>query len=122
MEQSFKLSRGAFAPANFTPFEKLIYYIGTLICSMILMTILISVVAGTFARVRLNANQTKAMQLADLILEVENVLFWKRDLHKTGYITICLADWDSDKEKSTDDRVKAIESKVEVLASDVANL
>jgi len=55
IEDSFKLSRGSFPPGTFTGSEKGIYYIGTLICSMILMTVLISVVAGTFARVRLNA-------------------------------------------------------------------
>lgn len=44
-----------------------------------MMNLLISIIGDTFGRVSIEQVEADARSLAELILEVENMFYWKRD-------------------------------------------
>lgn len=69
--------------------QSLVFFLVTMINFVVMMNLLISVIGDTFDRVQESLEIADFKALAEMILEVETLLFWRRDFKDTTYLQIC---------------------------------
>lgn len=89
---SYLINLGSFNLENMTLLESLVFFIVTMINPVVMMNLLISIVGDTHDRVQESLEIADNKELAEMILEVETLFFWKRDTQDDTYLQICLED------------------------------
>ena len=91
----------------------LIFFFATLIVTVIMLNLLISLFGDTFDRVQMECAETSNRIRINMILEIENMLFWKRNRGSEKYMVVCdrveaeSGDWEG--------KVKAIVKEITVI-------
>jgi len=89
---SYLINLGTYSLDGMTYMESLMFFIVTMINQVVMMNLLISIVGDTHDRVQESLEIADNMELAEMILEVETLCFWKRNVKDDTYLQICLED------------------------------
>ena len=71
------------------PLRWIIFFSSTIVGLVIMMNLLISLLGDTYSKVQESAEIEDLKQLIEIILEIENLYFWKRINHGKQYIQVC---------------------------------
>lgn len=99
------------------------HWLFTVLNPIILLNLLISLLGDTFKRLNDNVEIADAIEIVDLIIETESMMFWKRDKGIKEYLQICtsvenLEEFDNETEKKLENlrgQVNNLEEKVNRL-------
>ena len=105
---SFLISVGDFLIDDFNLLQYAIFTVATLIVLIVMMNILISLVGDTFDRVQMEATYKDAEAVLDLVLEVENVRFFNRQVSDLRYIHACFEFQEEDAETGWEGRMRTV--------------
>ncbi|CAG9323396.1 unnamed protein product [Blepharisma stoltei] len=89
---SYLINLGTYSLDGMTYMQSLMFFIVTMINQVVMMNLLISIVGDTHDRVQESLEIADNMELAEMILEVETLCFWKRNVKDDTYLQICLED------------------------------
>ena len=118
---SFELNIGGFNTAGYDHYMYLYFFLNSMINPIIMLNLLISIMANTYSDVSNNEESANLIELNELVLESELMMFWNRSKNQRKYFCIC--DQDTDEEKISDpvlgkvvkvwESIKDINSKVD---------
>ena len=105
----------------------ILFIIVSIINPVIMLNLLISIMGDTYGRVKEGKIVADARELASMILEVEGVMGWKRELNEKFYMKIVCEDSYlnkasgslSDKIQEISDKVKDLVSNFDVMKQDI---
>eukprot|EP00358_Blepharisma_japonicum_P005939 CAMPEP_0202944668 /NCGR_PEP_ID=MMETSP1395-20130829/5540_1 /ASSEMBLY_ACC=CAM_ASM_000871 /TAXON_ID=5961 /ORGANISM="Blepharisma japonicum, Strain Stock R1072" /LENGTH=219 /DNA_ID=CAMNT_0049643779 /DNA_START=2767 /DNA_END=3426 /DNA_ORIENTATION=+ len=80
LSNSYLLDLGDFGTDSFSGLEWAIFFIASVINPLVMMNLLISIIGDTYDRVQEGIVIADKMELIELILEGETLLFWRRNL------------------------------------------
>jgi hypothetical protein len=66
-----------------------VFIVATVINPLILMNMIIALLGNTYTMVKDNAGIADKRELAEMIIEFESMLFWRRDVDIKQYVQIC---------------------------------
>lgn len=87
---SYLLNLGEFDTEGLSLTKSIIFFIVSIINPVVMMNLLISVIGDTYDRVQENLEVADYIELAGMILEVETLLFLKRNTKEENYLQVCL--------------------------------
>ncbi|CAG9315429.1 unnamed protein product [Blepharisma stoltei] len=90
--QSYLLDLGNYDTNTFGVAESIIFFIATMINPIIMMNLLISIIGDTHDRVQEGLEVADNKELAEMILEMETLLFWNRNVKTNIYLQTCMED------------------------------
>lgn len=85
----YLLNLNSFATDNYMGIQWLFFILATMTNSLLLMNMIIALLGNTYSIVKENAEVADLRELAELVIETESILFWKRKEDKKEYIHIC---------------------------------
>ena len=88
LQNSWLVGFGVWDTANFTTLEWTYFFIFTILIPLVFFNLLIAIVSDTFDRVWQNKGASDYKELASLILEVENLLIFKRKVKERGFLHV----------------------------------
>ena len=101
----------------------ILFIIVSIINPVIMLNLLISIMGDTYGRVKEGKIVADARQLASMILEVEGVMGWKRNLNEKFYMKIvCEESYLSGAAGSFLDKIQEINEKVKALANNFESM
>jgi WD40 repeat protein len=77
---------------------------------VIMLNLLISILGDSFDKFRTESIELDCMEMTELVIEIENLMFWKRDLNEKRYLQICQDPKREGSSESWEGRVRAITS------------
>mmetsp|Transcript_14505 Transcript_14505/g.14597 ORF Transcript_14505/g.14597 Transcript_14505/m.14597 type:complete len:211 (+) Transcript_14505:2937-3569(+) len=72
--------------------QSVTFLITTMINVIVMMNLLVSILGDTFDKVQENLEIADFTALAEMILEIETLLFWKRGIKELAYFQLCAED------------------------------
>lgn len=78
MKSTYTLAFGDFSTDDYSVFEWLAFVIASLFIPLVLFNLLIAIMGDTYDRVQTNAKCVDLQQQAELVLEIESLMYWKR--------------------------------------------
>jgi WD40 repeat protein len=113
---SYRLDLGDFDADYATLFDWVIFFLATMINPLIMLNLLISIMGDTYAKVQESNDIANYQELTEMIIEIEKLMFWKKQLTHKHYLQQC--DFSTNEESSADRLVE----KFRVLKSQVTNI
>ena len=86
---TYSISYGSWNFTENDPLEYVIFFISSLINALILLTLLISIITNTYSTITSILEIVDLQQLADIILEVDTIIFWNRSNGKKAFLMSC---------------------------------
>lgn len=115
---SYKLDLGDFVTDNETMriFDWVIFFLVTVINPLIMLNLLISIMGDTYGKVKDSNDIANFQELTEMIIEIEKLMFWKKDSCEKHYLHQC------DYLTGTDENSDKIMEKIKVLKTQVGNI
>lgn len=85
-----------------------IFFCVSLINTLVLLNLLIALISDTYQRVREQLDIVDMQELADIILEVDSIMFWNRKRGQQGYLVSCNVAGSHKKNKNFESETKLI--------------
>lgn len=105
---SYRLDLGDFN-ADFTElFDWIIFFLATVINPLIMLNLLISIMGDTYSKVQESNDIANFQELTEMIIEIEKLMFWKKDKVGKHYLQIC--DFVSGTDASSDKIIEKIKT------------
>lgn len=82
LDMSYKQSLGDFDTDDYSTGEKILFLFSSIINMIIMLNLLISILGDTFDRVQSGLTEADRFSIAQMVLEIESLLFWKRETGK----------------------------------------
>jgi WD40 repeat protein len=86
---SYRLDLGDFNTDYTVVFDWIVFFFATMLNPMILLNLLISILSDTAANVSKDNYVANLQELTRMIIEVEKVMFWKKDVQKKHFLHLC---------------------------------
>mmetsp|Transcript_29501 Transcript_29501/g.29235 ORF Transcript_29501/g.29235 Transcript_29501/m.29235 type:complete len:622 (+) Transcript_29501:1709-3574(+) len=86
---SYLLNLGEFDTEGLGVLKSVMFFIVSLINIIVMMNLLVSILGDTFDRVEENLEVTDYKELAEMILEIETLMVWNRNVKENRYFQIC---------------------------------
>jgi WD40 repeat protein len=113
LRDSFVLNFGDLGEGVSTdPIVWIVMTLMMLINPIIMLNLLISILSDTYSRVQTNSAIADMKELNDMILEVEQTMFWNKSIDDPRYLTKCYAKGTEENLDSRDPVISAIMKKV----------
>lgn len=78
LKNNYRLMFGDFDPGNYTPANWILFIISSAFLPLVMLNMLIAIMSDTYARVMGEVVPSDFLELAKMIFEQEQMLFWKR--------------------------------------------
>lgn len=114
---SYNLVLGSFETKEYNIVEYFCLTVALLINPIIMLNLLISIIGDTYDRVQSDNLSANMKELLDMILEVENMLFVRRNQNKKMFFQECSEYEKEDEEGGWEGKLRAIEKSIEVIES-----
>ena len=105
LTQAYRLDLGDFETSLTEPFDWFMFFISTLINPLIMLNLLIAIMSDTAAAVAEIDDICGLREMAEMIIDIEKVMFWKKELthkhflHKLDFIQTDTSESDKKMEK-----------------------
>ena len=120
--RSFKLNLGELDADQDSALGLIVFFIVSIINPIILLNLLISIMSDTFARVKEGKITADSRELANMILEVEGIMGWKRLKNDKFYLKLVCENNSLDiQDKSLTGKLKSLKDKVVDLINTVSS-
>ena len=86
---SYRLDLGDFSTDFTVVFDWVVFFLATMMNPMIMLNLLISILSDTAARVSADNYTANLRELTKMIIEIEKVMFWKKNIAVKHYLHIC---------------------------------
>ena len=86
---SYLLGLGEFSTDGFGTIQWVVFFLASLVNTLIMLNLLISIMGDTFQKVQENNLLADRKELIDMILEAETLLVWRRDRKNYKYLQVC---------------------------------
>ena len=106
----YQLDISNFENENVNSLEYVYFLLASIINVIIMLNLLISIIGDSFDKFRTESIELDCMEMTEFVIELENLMFWKREFNEKTYLQICQdvkADGNND---SWEGRVRAITS------------
>ena len=123
LTQAYRLDLGDFETDLTETFDWFMFFISTMINPLIMLNLLIAIMSDTAAAVAEIDDICGLRELAEMVIDVEKVMFWKRLLTHKHYLHKC--DFVQAENSETDEiteKVKGIKKQVMAMSSTVKSL
>jgi WD40 repeat protein len=108
MSLSFQINLAINDPSEYTPTQWVVYSLGIAINNLVMMSVLISLYGETFDNVQKVAEIENTRTLADMSLEAERNIFWRRGKTRKSYLQMCSkGKWNSENDPAVE-KVKSL--------------
>ena len=88
----------------------------TVINVIVMLNLLISILGDSFESFQSESQEIDCLDMADLIIEIETLMYWKRNLNQKAYIQKCLL-LEVEGTNAWEGRIKAISMEIKKLGS-----
>lgn len=113
LHDSFVLNFGDIGgEASKDPIEWIVITLMMMINPIIMLNLLISILSDTYSRVQTNSAIADMKELNDMIVEVEQTMFWNKSINDPRYLTKCYAKGTEENLDSSDPVIGSILKKV----------
>lgn len=112
---AYRLDLGDFGTDFTAVFDWMVFFLATMTNSMIMLNLLISILSDTAARVSADNYVANLQELTRMIIEVEKVMFWKKNVTIKHYLHLCSFIEDDPQEDKVLGRCKFIKGKLDKL-------
>ena len=120
LSKSYLLDLGEFDTDNLLTLDWFFFFLATVINPLIMLNLLISIMGDTFARVQEGIEVADRKELTEMILEVEYLMFWKRNSNNKEYLHLCEEDLRLDGgSKTLESRIKELKSRLSSIDSSI---
>lgn len=85
----YRLDYGDFDTDNYTASQWSLFIFASVLNPLIMLNLLIAIMGDTYDRVQNSFLVANMHEIADVILEYESLLFWKRTRTKKMYFQVC---------------------------------
>lgn len=92
LEYAYLLELGEFNMKDLSTISRFSFVVSSIIGTIIMLNLLISIMGDTFDRVQEKMTEAGGKILAELILEIETLMIWRRDTGSKSYFTACVFD------------------------------
>lgn len=89
LSSSYTINLGAFETDNYDSLQWLIFCLATLVNPIIMLNLLIAILGDTFSNVQDNMIVADKKELAEVILDIESLMYWRRKFNLKSFIQIC---------------------------------
>lgn len=104
----YQLNMGDTGDANGDSMIVYIYFmIASVINVIIMLNLLISILGDAFDSFQMEAAQIDVMEMADLVLEIEFLMFWKRNKNEKMFMQVC-QDAENEASQEWEGRIRAV--------------
>ena len=117
---SYRLDLGDFENDYEGMFDWIIFFLATVINPLIMLNLLISIMSDTYSKVQETNDIANYQELTEMIIEIEKLMFWKRDSTLNHYLQQC--DYLKGKEQSENtimDKIKSMKSQLNSIQTEV---
>lgn len=109
---SYLLNFNSFQTDSYDNIQWVLFIIATLINPLVLMNMIIALLGNTYGRVKENAVVADLLELAEMIIETESILIWRRSNNDKDYVQICAS-----AEKIEDNEIKSFGAQVKKIST-----
>lgn len=89
LTSTYILNFGNFDTENYNKLEWLFFLLVTVFNPIIMLNLLISIMSDTYSRVKQDFETADLLGLCYLVLEIELLMFWRRDRKERNYLHVC---------------------------------
>jgi hypothetical protein len=112
---SYRLDLGDFNTDYTVVFDWVVFFLATMLNPMIMLNLLISILSDTAARVMADNYVANLQELNHMIIEVERVMFWKKNITKKHFLHLCNFVEDDPQSDKQLERCKFIKKKLDKM-------
>ncbi|OMJ77979.1 hypothetical protein SteCoe_22300 [Stentor coeruleus] len=112
---SYRLDLGDFSTDYTAVFDWVVFFLATMMNPMIMLNLLISILSDTAARVSQDSYVANLQELTRMIIEVERVMFWKKNVTAKHYLHYINFVEDEKQQDKVIERCKFIKSKLDKM-------
>jgi WD40 repeat protein len=116
---AYMLNLGNFSTDNYGAFEWVVFFFASVINPLIMLNLLISIMGDTFGRVQEGQEIADMIELTEMVLEGEYILFCRRHLGQKSYLQICREEELTSVELSIDVKLDKLKEKISMLEESV---
>lgn len=113
LEYSYLLELGEFNVKNLSTVNRFSFVISSIIGTIIMLNLLISIMGDTFDRVQEKMTEAGGKILAELILEIETLMIWRRNIGSKSYFTACVFDSVNENNDIWEGKISRLTRKIE---------
>jgi WD40 repeat protein len=117
---SYRLDLGDFTAEYTEIFDWVIFFLATTINPLIMLNLLISIMGDTYSKVKESNDIANFMELTEMIIEIEKLMFWKKDQNEKHYLHQC--DFLTSNKESSEkifDKIKALKMQLVSVESTI---
>jgi WD40 repeat protein len=122
MTTSYRLDLGDFNTDYTAVFDWVVFFLATMMNPMIMLNLLISILSDTAATVSADNYVANLQELTRMIIEVERVMFWKKNVTKKHYLQFCNFIEDDPQTDKIIEKCKFIKQKLEKMQKKLENV
>ncbi|OMJ69857.1 hypothetical protein SteCoe_32313 [Stentor coeruleus] len=89
LTDAYCINFGGFNTDNYGVFQLIIFHLATLINPLLMLNLLVSIMNETFSRLKENLITEDIKALAELVVEHESVIFWKKNRGHKKFLQSC---------------------------------
>lgn len=97
------------------------FMLASVVNVIIMLNLLISILGDSFEKFQVEAGQLDAMEMLDVIAEIEKIMFWARESSQNVYIQRCYQRGYASSSQNWQGRVFKIEKKIDEFSNKVVN-
>lgn len=118
---SYRLDLADFVTDEYQGFDWIIFFLATVINPLVMLNLLISIMGTTYERVKEGNDIANFQELTGMILEIEKLMFWKKNLKKQFFLQQCIPALDLEAEESNkvNDRLKGMKKQLVTIETDL---
>jgi WD40 repeat protein len=117
----YQLNMGEISDANKeNPATYIYFMMASVINVIIMLNLLISILGDSFDSFQMDAMQIDFLEQAELILEIESLMFWKRDLNERLFLQTC-QELTVEENQAWEGKVTMIMKSIRKMKTDVRN-
>ena len=119
MAKAYLLNLGSFDTDYHQTFEWVIFFFASVINPLIMLNLLISIMGDTYSRVKDERDIANMIELTEMIIEGEYLLFCKRNQTRKSYMQICKEETVTEIYKSPQDRLEKIKNRIKQITKNM---
>lgn len=89
LTNTYCINFGGFETDNYGVFQLIVFHLATLINPLLMLNLLVSIMNETFSRLKENLITEDIKALAELVVEHESVIFWKKNRGHKKFLQSC---------------------------------
>ena len=117
---SYRLLLGDFDVGDFNEVQWVVFVLGSLLNLIVMLNLLISIISESFDKITFEAKESDTRIRLELILEVENCLFWNRNAEQPEYLYFIQEYSGEEEDTEWESRVRKVYNDSQVIKNKIA--